>query len=346
MDASGAADRETLAAQLAPHELAALGSYYWEGWARDEQLPPQDRASEIWRTWLICAGRGFGKTRAGAEWIRDVARNDGAARIALVGASLAEVRSVMVEGDSGVLAAAPGALAPVFEPSLKRLTWENGAQAFLYSAAEPESLRGPQHSHAWCDEIAKWDNASDRAMTSWNNLQLTMRLGKTPRVLATTTPRNAPLMRLLLADAKRGKVVVARGKTVDNREILALGALDQIAGQALQLGIDRILGGAGKSGGGIGGVLAGLLAGLTGLPGRATGGLVSPERPYLVGERGPELFVPASAGRVEPNREGASRGRDVRVNIALPTARGAEAPVALRRSARQIASAVRRAVVE
>ncbi len=92
--------------------------------------------------------------------------------------------------------------------------------------------------------------------------------------------------------------------------------------------------------------LAGLLAGLTGLPGRATGGLVSPERPYLVGERGPELFVPTSAGRVEPNREGASHARDVRVNIALPTARGAEAPVALRRSARQIASAVRRAVVE
>ena len=127
---------------------------------------------------------------------------------------------------------------------------------------------------------------------------------------------------------------------------VALGALDQIAGQALQLGLDRVLGGAGKSGGGIGGVLAGLLAGLTGLPGRAAGGLVSPERPYLVGERGPELFVPASAGRVEPNREGASRSRDVRVNIALPTARGTEGPVALRRSARQIASAVRRAVVE
>ncbi len=99
---------------------------------------------------------------------------------------------------------------------------------------------------------------------------------------------------------------------------VALGALDQIAGQALQLGLDRVMG----------------------------GGLVSPERPYLVGERGPELFVPTSAGRVEPNREGASHARDVRVNIALPTARGAEAPVALRRSARQIASAVRRAVVE
>ena len=138
------ADREALAHQLAPHELAALGSYYWEGWARDAQLPP----AEAWRTWLICAGRGFGKTRAGAEWVRDVARHDGAARIALVGASLTEVRDVMVEGDSGVLAAAPGALAPVFEPSLRKLTWENGAIAWLYSAGEPESLRGPQHSHA------------------------------------------------------------------------------------------------------------------------------------------------------------------------------------------------------
>lgn len=138
------AEREALARQLAPHELAALGSYYWEGWARDAQLPP----AEAWRTWLICAGRGFGKTRAGAEWVRDVARHYGSARIALVGASLTEVRNVMVEGDSGVLAAAPGALAPVFEPSLRKLTWENGAIAWLYSAGEPESLRGPQHSHA------------------------------------------------------------------------------------------------------------------------------------------------------------------------------------------------------
>ena len=138
------AEREELARLLAPHELTALGSYYWEGWARDAQLAPR----EAWRTWLICAGRGFGKTRAGAEWVREVARNDGSARIALVGASLTEVRNVMVEGDSGVLAAAPGALAPQFEPSLRKLTWENGAIAWLYSAGEPESLRGPQHSHA------------------------------------------------------------------------------------------------------------------------------------------------------------------------------------------------------
>ncbi|MBX7536412.1 terminase family protein [Qipengyuania sp. GH1] len=205
---------------LTPHELAALGSYYWEGWARDEQLPPQRHADQPWRIWLICAGRGFGKTRAGAEWVRDVARSDPAARIALVGATLAEVRSVMVEGDSGVLAAAPGALPPHYEPSLRRLTWENGATAWLYSAGEPEALRGPQHSHAWCDEIAKWDNSRDRAMTSWHNLQLTMRLGDSPRVLATTTPRAAPLMRHLMAGAKSGAVAVATGRTTDNREVL------------------------------------------------------------------------------------------------------------------------------
>ena len=159
---AGKAAREDLARQLQPHELAALGSYYWEGWARDAQLPPGETTPERWRTWLICAGRGFGKTRAGAEWVRDVARRDGGARIALVGASLAEARNVMVEGDSGVLAAAPGALAPVFEPSLRKLTWENGAIAWLYSAGEPETLRGPQHSHA-PRAIAKGGNRQRRS---------------------------------------------------------------------------------------------------------------------------------------------------------------------------------------
>jgi len=222
--AEAAAERHQLARKLSPHELAALGSYYWEGWARDEQLPPR----EAWRTWLICAGRGFGKTRAGAEWVRDVARNDGNARIALVGASLAEVRSVMVEGDSGVLAAAPGALAPVYEPSLRKLTWENGATAWLYSAAEPDSLRGPQHSHAWCDEIAKWDNVGNRALDTWDNLMLTMRVGDNPRVLATTTARNSALLNRLMEDVKRGKVVLATGKTTDNKAILPPDYLGQM----------------------------------------------------------------------------------------------------------------------
>ncbi|WP_423141029.1 DNA-packaging protein [Parablastomonas sp. CN1-191] len=232
-DDAGLEDRLVLDKQLAAHERAALGNWHWEIWARDEQLPP----GGPWRVWLICAGRGFGKTRAGAEWVRDVARQDPEARIALVGASLGEVRSVMVEGESGVLAASPGALAPEFEPSLKRLLWPNGAQAFLYSAGEPESLRGPQHSHAWCDEIAKWDNAGGRAIAAWDNLQLGMRLGDHPRVLATSTPRRVPLMTRLMAEARGGAVVVARGRTADNAGVLPTtyyeAMLDQFGGSSL-----------------------------------------------------------------------------------------------------------------
>jgi len=229
----GTRRRLTLDKELQPHELKALGSWHWECWARDEQMPPDGE----WRVWLICAGRGFGKTRAGAEWVRDVARHDPAARIALVGASHAEVRSVMVEGESGVLAASPGALTPEYEPSLRRLQWPNGAQAFLYSVAEPESLRGPQHTHAWCDEIAKWDNAGGRAIAGWDNLQFGMRLGEHPRVLATSTPRSVPLMLRLMDEARSGAVVVARGRTADNAGALPTvyydAMLDQFGGSAL-----------------------------------------------------------------------------------------------------------------
>jgi len=200
--------RLELEKMLAPHELSALGNWHWEVWGRDEQHPPQGP----WRVWLIKAGRGFGKTRAGAEWVRNVARHDPAARIALVGASLVEVRSVMVEGESGVLAASPGALAPDFEPSLRRLVWPNGAQATLYSAGEPESLRGPQHSHAWTDEIAKWDNSAERALATWDNLLLGLRLGERPRVLATTTPRSVPLVRRLI-ETEANEIEITRGQT-------------------------------------------------------------------------------------------------------------------------------------
>ena len=118
--------------------------HIWSIWARAAQLPPPGD----WQLWLILAGRGFGKTRAGAEWVRDLAERDPAARIALVGASLGEVRSVMVEGESGLLSIGLPQQRPQFEPSLRRLVWPNGAIATLYSAGEPESLRGPQHSHA------------------------------------------------------------------------------------------------------------------------------------------------------------------------------------------------------
>lgn len=129
---------------LNEQEREELGTH-WKLWARPEQLPPEGD----WRTWLIMAGRGFGKTRAGAEWVRAVADADPDARIALVGASLPEVRAVMVEGESGVLPVCPLRHRPLYEPSLRRVVWPNGAQAMLYSAGEPESLRGPQHSHAF-----------------------------------------------------------------------------------------------------------------------------------------------------------------------------------------------------
>ena len=129
---------------LSREERDVLESY-WPLWARAEQMPPAAR----WRLWLICAGRGFGKTRAGAEWVRHIAEVEEEARIALVAGSLGEARAVMVEGESGILACCQWTEdRPHFEPSLRRLTWPSGAQATLYSAAEPESLRGPQHSHA------------------------------------------------------------------------------------------------------------------------------------------------------------------------------------------------------
>ena len=185
--------------------------WHWYLWARQQQLPPQGD----WRTWLIMAGRGFGKTRAGAEWVRSMALDHADMRMALVASSLGEARAVMVEGESGLLSVGPPHRRPLFEPSLRRLSWPNGAQATLYSAGEPESLRGPQHSHAWCDEIAKWDNAGGRAMSAWDNLLLGLRLGDRPRLVATTTPRAVPLLRRLLAEPA-DELVVTQGRTEEN----------------------------------------------------------------------------------------------------------------------------------
>ncbi len=203
-----AADRIAHLANLEETERKELETH-WRLWARKDQLPPEGD----WRVWLIQAGRGFGKTRAGAEWVRSVSERNPDARIALVGASLGDVRAVMVEGDSGILAISPAERMPTFEPSLRRISWPNGAMATLYSAQEAESLRGPQHSHAWCDEVGKWDNASGRAIAAWDNLMLGLRLGEHPQVLATTTPRAVPLLARLLAE---DGVVITRGKTEDN----------------------------------------------------------------------------------------------------------------------------------
>jgi phage terminase large subunit-like protein len=200
-------EKARLVKWLKPHERDEY-RYVFSTTAHPGQLPPEGD----WRTWLIMAGRGFGKTRAGAEWVRLVAE-DPDARIALVAATLGEARSVMVEGESGLLACCPPARRPVFEPSLRKVTFANGAQAFLYGANEPEALRGPQHSHAWCDEIAKWGNAHGRAAKAWDNLLLGLRLGADQRVVATTTPRAVPLLRRLI-DGEG--LALTRGRTTDN----------------------------------------------------------------------------------------------------------------------------------
>ena len=206
-------EREALLGSLNADERREW-RWHWGLWRRASQAPPEGD----WRIWLILAGRGFGKTRTGAQWVQEIAETYPAARIALVAANLAEARAVMVEGESGLLSVGAPWRRATFEPSLRRLTWRNGAQATLYSAAEPESLRGPQHCHAWCDEIAKWDTASARATMAWDNLLMGLRLGTMPRLLATTTPRAVPLVRHLLAEAENpeGDVVVTRGSTYDN----------------------------------------------------------------------------------------------------------------------------------
>jgi phage terminase large subunit-like protein len=197
-------------------EQALKIKYDWPYRARPEQLPPPGD----WRVWLLLAGRGFGKTRTGAEFVRARVGARTARRIALVAPTAADARDVMVEGESGLLAIAPPADRPLYEPSKRRLTWPNGAVATLFSADEPERLRGPQHDFAWCDELAAW-----RYPDAWDMLMFGLRLGDDPRAVVTTTPRPTKLIRALLADPK---VVTTRGATAENRANLAPAFLDQI----------------------------------------------------------------------------------------------------------------------
>lgn len=207
---------------LAPEALEYL-RYHWPFWARPEQLAPQGN----WYTWLALAGRGFGKTRAGAEWIRasvcgDTPLTGGTyQRLAIVAETAADARDVLAEGPSGILAVHPPSYRPIYEPSKRRLTWPNGAVATLYNATEPDQLRGPQFDAAWCDELAKWQYAQE----TWDMLQFGLRLGHNPRQIVTTTPRPIPLIKALMADPK---TVVTRGSTMDNAANLAPQFLDQI----------------------------------------------------------------------------------------------------------------------
>lgn len=194
----------------------------WTEFARPEQLPP----SGDWRHWLIVGGRGSGKTRAGAEWIRAQAlglaplaeRAHG--RIALVAETLGDAREVMIEGESGLKRVEYG-VKPVFEPSRRRLVFGNGAVAQIFSSEDPDALRGYQFDAAWGDELAKWRNAE----ACFDNLQMALRLGEAPRGLFTTTPRPLPLLKRLIADRES---VVTRMRTADNTAHLAPGFVTAI----------------------------------------------------------------------------------------------------------------------
>jgi phage terminase large subunit-like protein len=205
---------------LTPTQLKAL-QYDWNHWARPEQIWPLG----AWHTWLILAGRGFGKTRLSSEATRFAACGSTPlgkgryGRIALVGETAADVRDVMVEGPAGVLACHPKDFRPKYYPSRRLLEWPNGATAHTYNATEPDQLRGPQHDYAALDELAKWRYARE----TWDMLQFGLRLGSDPRQVITTTPRPIQLVRDLIAKAESGKkgVVLTRGTTYDNLENLA-----------------------------------------------------------------------------------------------------------------------------
>ena len=209
------------------HEQLALRlQYAWPLHARDSQLPPEGD----WDTWLILAGRGFGKTRTGAEWVRSQVENKGATRIALVARSLPEAQSVMIEGESGILNISPEWNMPVYEPSKRKLTWPNGAFALVFSSHEPDQLRGPQFDAAWCDELASWQYPEQ----TWDNLSFALRLGRHPRSIVTTTPKSVDLVRSL---PNRPGVHVTRGSTYDNQDNLPPsffnGLIDQYDGTRL-----------------------------------------------------------------------------------------------------------------
>lgn len=230
-------------AGLSPRELETLLAS-WEFAARHDQWPPErGQGGAPWTVWLIMGGRGAGKTRAGAEWVRGMAlglpgfSSKPVGRIALIGETAADVRDVMVEGVSGILAIHARDERPLWEPSRRRLAWPNGALAQAFSAEDPESLRGPQFGAAWLDELAKWRHAQE----TFDMLQFGLRLGDHPRQVVTTTPRPAPILKRLLADPK---TAVTRAATQANAENLAADFLERIVARysGRRLGRQELLG--------------------------------------------------------------------------------------------------------
>lgn len=196
-------------------EEATKLHYTWSFWARPQQRCPlwtEDGLEKL--TWLILAGRGFGKTRSGAEWCIDLVENRNYRRLALVAEDAGDARDVMVEGESGIIACSPPWFKPKYEPSKKRITWPNGARATIFSADDPEALRGPQHDAAWLDELCKWRYQQE----TWDQLQFGLRLGRRPVQCITTTPRPTKLLKEIVA---RPSTHITKGSTFDNLDNMA-----------------------------------------------------------------------------------------------------------------------------
>lgn len=205
-------DRQAVLADLSEADLAAL-EYEWRVWARPDQLPPDPALWPVWRTWVMLAGRGAGKTRAAAEYIRAEVESCRHARVAIIGPTAASIRRDMVEGNSGLLAIAPPWFRPSYEPSSLRIVWPNGAIAYLLSSEEPDRARGLNTSLAWADEVSSWNHPE----ANWDMVQLGLRipgpLGDSPRVVVSTTPKPGPLLKAILAAPT---TVVTRASTRDN----------------------------------------------------------------------------------------------------------------------------------
>lgn len=227
---------EAFLGSLSDNALLAL-PWLFEFWALPHQLPPEG----MWKTWVIMGGRGAGKTRAGAEWVRGQVEGSGpqdrgqAARVALVGETFDQVRDVMVFGDSGIMACCPPDRRPDWEAGRRRLVWPNGATATCYSAHDPDSLRGPQFDAAWADELAKWPKAGE----AWDQLQFALRLGDHPRQVVTTTPKNVSALKAIL---KNPSSVSTHAPTEANRANLAASFLEEVRARygGLRMGLQEL----------------------------------------------------------------------------------------------------------
>ncbi|WP_424942898.1 DNA-packaging protein [Aliiroseovarius crassostreae] len=215
-------EQETFLSSLSDRALAAL-PYIFEFWALPHQVAPEGN----WRSWIIMGGRGAGKTRAGSEWVRSEVEGDGpldpgrSRRVALIGETFDQTRDVMVFGESGIIACSPPDRRPEWIATRRQLVWPNGAVAQVFSASDPEGLRGPQFDAAWVDELAKWKKAEE----TWDMLQFGLRLGEHPRQVITTTPRNVSVLKEILANPS---TVTTHAPTEANRAYLAKSFLEEV----------------------------------------------------------------------------------------------------------------------